>query len=173
MSKITYEDKEQLNTNENIPAKNKCMASDLTEIKKVVNENDTNALYNTNVKTTKTDSDTDVYSCNYVNEILTTKAGTVQKGAEIDNEHTNISLRKNGNIVSLQGVIYFSATKSKWTTFMTIPTDYNGVTGYGNLIEEATGKTYPVIVQNNGQVQCSVDITNANAYYYINIVYLI
>ena len=69
MSKITYENKEQLNTNENIPAKNKCMASDLNEIKEVVNENDTNALYNTNVKTSQTNSDTDVYSCNYVNEI--------------------------------------------------------------------------------------------------------
>ena len=68
MSKITYENKEQLNTNENIPAKNKCMASDLNEIKSIVNENDTNALYNTNVKTTKTDSDTDVYSCNYLNK---------------------------------------------------------------------------------------------------------
>lgn len=69
MSKITYEDKEQLNTNENIPAKNKCMASDLNEIKSIVNENDTNALYNTNVKTAQTNSDTDVYSCNYINEI--------------------------------------------------------------------------------------------------------
>ena len=70
MSKITYENKEQLNTNENIPAKNKCMASDLNEIKEVVNENDANALYNTNVKTIKTDSDTDVYGCNYVNNAI-------------------------------------------------------------------------------------------------------
>lgn len=126
-----------------------------------------------NVVNTKTTSDTDTYSCNYINEILTTKAGIIQKNAEIDNEHTNVSIRKNGNIVTVQGVIYFSNTTSKWTTFMTIPTDYKGVLAYGNLIEETTGKTYPVIVQNNGQVQCSVDITNANAYYYINIVYLI
>lgn len=102
---------------------------------------------------------------------FTTNTAQVEKSDEINNNHTNVSLRKSGNIVSLQGVIYFSTAKSKWTTFMTIPTDYNGVTGYGNLIEEATGKTYPVIVQDNGQVQCSVDITNANAYYYININY--
>ena len=70
MSKITYENKEQLNTNENIPAKNKCMASDLNEIKSIVNENDTNALYNTNVKTSQTNSDTEVYSCNYINGII-------------------------------------------------------------------------------------------------------
>lgn len=70
MSKITYENKEQLNTNENIPAKNKCMASDLNEIKSIVNENDTNALYKKNVKTSQTNSDTEVYSCNYINSTI-------------------------------------------------------------------------------------------------------
>lgn len=70
MGKLTYEDKEQLNVNGEIPNKYKVMATDLNEIKSVVNENDTNALYNTNVKTAKTDSDTDVYSCNYVNGLL-------------------------------------------------------------------------------------------------------
>lgn len=102
---------------------------------------------------------------------FTTNTAQIEKSDEINNNHTNVSLRKNGNIVSLQGVVYFSNTKSKWTTFMTIPSKYNGATGYGNLIEEATGKTYPVIVQDNGQVQCSVDITNTNAYYYINVIY--
>lgn len=40
MTKITYEDKEFLNKNENIADKNKVNDSDLNEIKKVVNEND-------------------------------------------------------------------------------------------------------------------------------------
>lgn len=40
MAKIQYENKEQLNVNETIPAKNKCMANDMNEIKNVVNEND-------------------------------------------------------------------------------------------------------------------------------------
>ena len=40
MAKIQYEDKEQLNVNETIPAKNKCMANDMNEIKNIVNGND-------------------------------------------------------------------------------------------------------------------------------------
>ena len=40
MAKIQYENKEQLNVNETIPAKNKCMADDMNEIKNVVNGND-------------------------------------------------------------------------------------------------------------------------------------
>ena len=40
MSKITYTDKVALNINDNIADVNKCNASDLNEIKEVVNEND-------------------------------------------------------------------------------------------------------------------------------------
>lgn len=42
MAKITYEDKVALNINPNIPDTNKCNASDMNEIKNVVNENDDN-----------------------------------------------------------------------------------------------------------------------------------
>lgn len=42
MAKITYEDKEFLNKNENIADKNKVNDTDLNEIKKTVNENDDN-----------------------------------------------------------------------------------------------------------------------------------
>lgn len=42
MAKITYEDKEFLNKNENIADKNKVNDTDLNEIKEVVNENDDN-----------------------------------------------------------------------------------------------------------------------------------
>lgn len=42
MAKITYEDKEFLNKNENIADKNKVNDTDLNEIKNVVNENDDN-----------------------------------------------------------------------------------------------------------------------------------
>ena len=40
MSKITYADKEILYNNSDIPANKKCQATDMNEIKKVVNEND-------------------------------------------------------------------------------------------------------------------------------------
>lgn len=42
MAKITYEDKEFLNKNENIADKNKVNDTDLNQIKEVVNENDDN-----------------------------------------------------------------------------------------------------------------------------------
>lgn len=42
MTKITYEDKEFLNKNENVADKNKVNDTDLNQIKEVVNENDEN-----------------------------------------------------------------------------------------------------------------------------------
>lgn len=44
MAKITYADKEAMNIDPSIPAKNKCMADDLNQIKNVVNENENKTL---------------------------------------------------------------------------------------------------------------------------------
>lgn len=44
MAKITYTNKEAINIDPSIPAKNKCMADDLNEIKNVVNENENKTL---------------------------------------------------------------------------------------------------------------------------------
>lgn len=48
MAKITYEDKVALNVNSDIANVNKCNATDLNEIKNVVNTNDDNTITNTN-----------------------------------------------------------------------------------------------------------------------------
>lgn len=48
MAKITYEDKVALNVNSDIADVNKCNATDLNEIKNVVNENDDNTTNNSN-----------------------------------------------------------------------------------------------------------------------------
>lgn len=48
MAKITYENKVALNVNSDIADVNKCNATDLNEIKNVVNENDDNTTTNTN-----------------------------------------------------------------------------------------------------------------------------
>ena len=48
MAKITYENKVALNVNSDIADVNKCNATDLNEIKNVVNENDDNTITNTN-----------------------------------------------------------------------------------------------------------------------------
>ena len=52
MAKITYENKEFLNKNENIADKNKVNDTDLNEIKEVINENDDNVGDLTNLNTT-------------------------------------------------------------------------------------------------------------------------
>lgn len=48
MAKITYENKVALNVNSDIADVNKCNATDLNEIKQVVNENDDNTTKNSN-----------------------------------------------------------------------------------------------------------------------------
>ena len=51
MSKITYEDKVALNINQDVADVNKCNATDLNEIKQVVNQNDINkSTYSTTEK---------------------------------------------------------------------------------------------------------------------------
>lgn len=52
MSKITYENKVALNVNSDIADVNKCNASDLNEIKEVVNNNDDNMGLLSNLNTT-------------------------------------------------------------------------------------------------------------------------
>lgn len=78
MAKITFEDKVALNINPDIPDTNKCNASDMNEIKSVVNENDDNKFEKSSVKTARTETDTDTYSCNYINNII--EIGTNDNG---------------------------------------------------------------------------------------------
>ena len=56
MSKIGFADKVALNENASIPDINKCKASDMNEIKQVVNENDDNVGDLTQLETTNKDS---------------------------------------------------------------------------------------------------------------------
>ena len=56
MAKITYEDKEFLNKNENIADKNKVNDTDLNQIKEVINQNDDNVGNLSNLNTTNKSS---------------------------------------------------------------------------------------------------------------------
>ena len=56
MGKITYTDKVTMNENPNIPAINKVQATDMNEIKTVVNSNDDNTGTLSNLKTTNKSS---------------------------------------------------------------------------------------------------------------------
>lgn len=109
MSKVTFEDKVTLNENADIPNINKCRASDLNEIKSVVNENDDNKLEKSSVKTTKTATDTDTYSCNYINDATQKQIISVETGSAFNftiNEYTEINTWKlynqNGNKFSVE-----------------------------------------------------------------------
>lgn len=109
MAKVTFEDKVTLNENADIPNINKCRASDLNEIKSVVNENDDNKLEKSSVKTTKTATDTDTYSCNYINDATQKQIISVETGSTFNftiNEYTEINTWKlynqNGNKFSVE-----------------------------------------------------------------------
>lgn len=109
MAKVTFEDKITLNENADIPNINKCMASDLNEIKSVVNENDDNKLEKSSVKKTKTATDTDTYSCNYINNATQKQIISVETGSTFNftiNEYTEINTWKlynqNGNKFSVE-----------------------------------------------------------------------
>lgn len=65
MAQITYTDKVALNVNSDIPDINKVNASDMNEIKQVVNENET--TMNRMIVNTQSNSQTNTYSCNYIN----------------------------------------------------------------------------------------------------------
>lgn len=80
MAKITYEDKEFLNKNENIADKNKVNDTDLNEIKKTVNENDDNVGDLSDLNTT--DKSSVVNAINEVN--LTGKAISLERSQKLD-----------------------------------------------------------------------------------------
>ena len=66
MSKITYTDKVALNINQDVADVNKCNATDMNEIKQVVNENDDNVGDLTQLETTNKNS-----IVNAINEVNT------------------------------------------------------------------------------------------------------
>lgn len=78
MGKITYADKETLYTNADIPANKKCQATDMNEIKNVVNENDNKVGELNNLKTTDKSS-----MVNATNEVLEGLNGLLEVTAEI------------------------------------------------------------------------------------------
>ena len=171
MSKITYEDKEQLNTNENIPAKNKCMASDLNEIKEVVNENDTNALYNTNVKTTKTDSDTDVYSCSYINESIKDKYTTDEQivgtylGKPLYKKtiYQTLPTGYGDNEFTIENAVirfYEGLVQSRYAFWWSIPSYLTNETNYHNTAQFKNNRsTIDVRCQSYYDTSCFIDLT--------------
>lgn len=74
MSKITYADKVALNINQDVADVNKCNATDLNEIKEVVNNNDDNIGLLSNLNTTDKSS-----IVNAINEVITNTKVSIAK----------------------------------------------------------------------------------------------
>ena len=66
---ITYTNKADLYTDSSIADINKVKASDMNQIKSVVNNNATELTHKPNIQTSYNTSTTDTYSCNYANEV--------------------------------------------------------------------------------------------------------
>lgn len=95
MAKITYENKVALNVNSDIADVNKCNATDLNEIKNVVNENDDNTTKNSNAIGTLSSLNT------------TNKNNLVSAINEVNNNYKAYILYENANGVS-RGTINLS-----------------------------------------------------------------
>ena len=94
MAQITYADKSTMNENSSIPAINKCQASDMNEIKSVVNNNYSEVGNITNLTTTDKSS-----IVNAINETSGLLNGLVY--TEIVNLATNLSVNANSNTNTL------------------------------------------------------------------------
>lgn len=85
MAKITYEDKEFLNKNENIADKNKVNDTDLNEIKEVINQNDDNVGNLSDLNTT--DKSNIVSAINEINNYNIYSTTETQVGKWVDGRY--------------------------------------------------------------------------------------
>ena len=133
MAKITYEDKEFLNKNENIADKNKVNDTDLNEIKNIINQNDDNIGTLSNLNTTDKTS-----LVNAINEVNNKSAITVKcastmtynsQNADVAVNFTDVSLQKGSNLSYSNGI--FTAKKP-----MTVAVSYyfNNASNSGEMV---------------------------------------
>ena len=148
MSKITYTDKVALNINQDVADVNKCNATDLNEIKQVVNENDDNVGDLTQLNTTNKDNLVGAINEVNTNDIRKSTYSTTEQvvGKWLDNKPI---YRKVINATKISGstllipitnfnidTIFFDRTHSYIVTTSTIvyPFPYN----YGNTPDTYT-----------------------------------
>ena len=105
MAKITYEDKEFLNKNENIADKNKVNDSDLNEIKNVVNENDDSVGNLSNLNTINKDS-----LVGAINELLPIVLYETDKTFSAVANNTVISL--NDNLSNYKRIVLYGISNN-------------------------------------------------------------
>lgn len=106
MAKITYENKEFLNKNENIADKNKVNDTDLNEIKNVVNENDDSVGNLSNLNTINKDS-----LVGAINELLPIVLYETDKTFSAVADNTVISL--NDNLSNYKRIVLYGISNNK------------------------------------------------------------
>ena len=87
----------------------------------------------------------------------------------INNNNTNVKVYKRNNLVHLSGVIYFTASPGVWTKLMQLPEGFYGVDTHGVLVEESTGLVRPIVINSNGVVQMTHEISLTPLYAYISV----
>ena len=138
MAQITYADKSTMNENSSIPATNKCQASDMNEIKSVVNGNYNEVGNITNLTTTDKSS-----VVNAINETSGLLNGLVY--TEVVNLATNLSVNANSNTNTLN---YTLTPRANYTPILAVTNNmWNGAISlwYCNL----SGNTISWRARNN------------------------
>lgn len=123
MSKITYDDKVALNVNSNIADINKVNASDMNEIKQVVNDN-ANTLDNLLSNTYGT-SQTEGYSQDYINRLLL-KENYEITDMPIHSSGTNVYQLNKLNklvIINVDTIWFNSITANSWLNIGQLPSE--------------------------------------------------
>lgn len=114
-------------------------------------------------------STTDTYSCNYINDKLLYDSGW--KNASLENNWTSISgrtmkYRKIGNVVYVQGTIT-GGTYSAGTRLFSLPEGYRNTMNYQKFIGEyfgTTGQVGFIYVSTNGDVKLDIELPGNNEF---------
>jgi hypothetical protein len=161
MSKITYDDKVALNVNSNIADINKVNASDMNEIKTVVNNN-ANTLDNLLSNTYGT-SQTEGYSQEYINNKLASS-----EWVDLGN---TVYYKKCGNIITVTALSLndFTLVNDDYTTVATLPAGARPTHLLGGAW--ALGTSGPVRIKTTGEIQLYT--ANSTSYWSFTITFII
>ena len=103
-----------------------------------------------------------------INNNLETKyTADITFSSFVDQELSNISIKRTGNVISFSGVVFFNASPGVWNEFMRLPEGFFGTTSHGVLIEESTGFARPVVISDTGVCVITSNLSSNNIYTYI------
>lgn len=156
IQQLQYDNKVAINIDSTIPDINKCNASDLNEIKSVVNGNS----YETPKVSSQVDTD-------YINNMLSTKNlcnGIIQRiWLSSSGNECGIAPNSKGTYIKVSGGNYTISTTETQTRYRvacvdTLPTTNQSVVGYNGVGKDGTSDT--ITIDTTGHNYLIVDATN-------------